>query len=104
MDEVKTRGLDAVMADATAIALSGTVAAGISIDLDAIDPIDVPAVGSPEPGGMSIAAVSSALLQLATQPRILGCEIVEFNPDLPGSIETAWVIEDLLHSLYGGQL
>ena len=53
MGEIEKRGLAAVMEEASHIALTGTAGAGISIDLDALDPTEVSAVGSPEAGGIA---------------------------------------------------
>src|SRR5688572_26801008 len=47
MDEVKQRGLAAVMAEALAIATAQTAGFGVTLDLDALDPQDAPGVGSP---------------------------------------------------------
>lgn len=101
MGEVKKRGLAAVMDDASHIALNGTVGAGISIDLDALDPRDVPAVGSPEPDGLAASDLCAALTRFAVDPRVIGCEIVEFNPTLPGAVRTADCIEELIVAFQG---
>ncbi len=103
MDEVARRGLGPVMEDAARIALDGTVAAGISIDLDALDPDDVPAVSTPEPGGLSAAELIRAMRRFACDPRFIGCDIVEFNPEMRGAEKSARVIEDLLAAFYGRQ-
>lgn len=101
MGEVEKRGLAAVMDDASHIALTGTAGAGVSIDLDALDPAEVSAVGSPEPGGLAVSGLCAALTRFAEDPRVVGCEIVEFNPTLPGAVKTAMVIEELLVSFQG---
>lgn len=101
MGEVEKRGLAAVMADAGKIALTGTAGAGISIDLDALDPEEVSAIGSPEPGGFAVSDLCAALPRFAENPRVIGCEIVEFNPTLLGAVKTADIIERLLVSFQG---
>jgi arginase len=101
MGEVEKRGLAAVMDDASHIAFSGTAGAGISIDLDALDPRDVSAVGSPEAGGLSVLDLRAALTRFAEHPRVVGCEITEFNPTLRGAVKTADIIEALLVSFQG---
>ena len=104
MGEIEKRGLAAVMDDASHIALNGTVGAGISIDLDALDPEEVSAVGSPEPGGLRVSDLCAAVTRFAVEPRVVGCEIVEFNPTLPGAVKTADIIEELLVSFQGRRL
>jgi arginase len=101
MGEVEKRGLATVMEEAGRIALNGTAGAGISIDLDALDPLDASAVGSPEPGGLVAADLCAALSRFAVDRRVVGCEIVEFNPTLAGAVKTAKIIEDLLVSFQG---
>lgn len=81
-DEVKSRGLPAVMAEALAIVQSGTTGFGVSIDLDAVDPADAPGVGSPVHGGLGGDELAAALRVLPENPRLLGLEIVEYNPFL----------------------
>ena len=101
MTEVAERGLAAVMRDASRVAFTGTVAAGISIDLDALDPREAPSVGSAVPGGLSVDALAAALAGFARDPRVIGCEIVEFNPALAGAEKTAGAIETLLAAFQG---
>lgn len=79
-EEVGRRGLDDVMREARAIVRKNTVAYGISIDLDAIDPEDAPGVGSPEPDGLSGKALTAELTQYRRDDDLLGIEIVELNP------------------------
>jgi arginase len=101
MSEIAMRGLAAVMEEATTIVQTGTVASGVSIDLDAIDPTEVSAVGSPEPGGLSVAELCSALTEFAVDPNVVGCEIVEFNPTLGHACQTARAIEQLIVAFQG---
>jgi len=103
MEEVDARGLGPVMEDAARIALDGTAAVGISVDLDALDPADAPAVSTPEPGGICAADLTRALRRFAGDPRFIGCDIVEFNPEMPGAEKSARVIEDILAAFYGRQ-
>lgn len=101
MAEISVRGLAAVMEEASDIVRRGTVATGISIDLDALDPTEVSAVGSPEPGGLSVAELSAALTEFAIDPGVVGCEIVEFNPTLGHACQTARAIEQLIVAFQG---
>lgn len=80
MEEVARRGLHAVMRDALAIANTGTAGFGVTIDLDALDPDETPAVGSPVAGGIRQAALLEALTQLGAHPALLAMELVEYNP------------------------
>ncbi len=101
MAEIAVRGRSAVMEDATELVQKGTVASGVSADLDALDPTEVSAVGSPEPGGLSVAELSASLTEFAIDPGVVGCEIVEFNPTLGHACQTARAIEQLIVAFQG---
>lgn len=101
MDEIRSRGLGPVMRDAIAIAGTGTAGVGVSIDVDVLDPDAAPAVGSPVAEGLGIAELSDALRQVSRLPRLIGCEIAEFNPELGGAAATASAVESLLAEMLG---
>ncbi|MCX8194988.1 MAG: agmatinase [Candidatus Micrarchaeota archaeon] len=52
----------------------------ISFDLDAFDPSECPAVGTPEPGGLRWKEVCRLLGEVARQKRVVGFDIVELAP------------------------
>ncbi len=60
--------------------LSGSVY--VTIDLDAFDPSQVAAVGTPEPGGLLWDEVSELLETVAGQRRIVGFDVTELAPSL----------------------
>ncbi|MEH6616501.1 MAG: arginase family protein [Porticoccus sp.] len=72
-----------------------------SIDLDAIDPQDAPAVSMPEPEGISGAALCAALYQFNNDPRCLGLEIAEYSPEFDKKNKTQHLIAGLIGALYG---
>lgn len=74
---------------------------GISIDLDAIDPIDAPGVGTPVDGGLSGIAVCDALMKLNGLSALLGLELTEFNPSKDRELRTEGLIAELISSVYG---
>src|SRR5260370_56079 len=49
MDEIRSRGIAAVLDEALGIATRGTAAFGVSIDLDVVSPDEAPGVGTPVP-------------------------------------------------------
>ena len=51
----------------------------ISIDIDVLDPSAVPAVSTPEPGGISYRELVDSLM-LFRGKKIIGADIVEYNP------------------------
>ncbi len=74
---------------------------GISIDLDAIDPKDAPAVGTPEPDGISSADLCSALKAINNCEKLIGIEIAEYEPTHDRHNKTKRLISDIVGSLYG---
>lgn len=73
----------------------------VSIDLDAFDPGDAPAVGSPEGGGLRRDDVLRALENLRKTRAPDMVEIVEFNPALEGAEKTYGLVKDILGALLG---
>lgn len=53
----------------------------ISVDLDALDPSEMAAVGTPEPGGMRWLDLVSILRQVAEQRQIVGFDVCELAPN-----------------------
>jgi len=62
-------------------ALSGPVY--LTIDLDGIDPGLMPAVGTPEPGGLTWRELMTLLRQVFTARDVVACDVVELCP-IPG--------------------
>jgi len=52
----------------------------ISIDLDVLDPALMPAVGTPEPGGMGWGQLTGLLKEVAQSRRIVGFDVCELSP------------------------
>ncbi len=63
----------------------------ISVDLDVLDPAEMPAVGTPEPGGMRWIDLTSLLRQVGQARRVVGFDVCELAPDqgLPAHSYTA---------------
>jgi len=89
MDEIRRKGLTAVMQQAIAHVTKTTDKMGITIDLDAIDPTEAPGVGSPAADGIGGQALLQALTLLKHHPKLVGAEIAELNPELDQNNKTA---------------
>jgi arginase len=101
MDEIRRRGMAAVVSEAIERVSRNTASFGITIDLDVVDPRDAPGVGSPEPGGIAGAELVQALAKLAGHHDLAGVEIAEFNPERDINGATATLIYELLASIAG---
>jgi arginase len=99
MGEIRQRGLTEVFGEALALVRRNTAGYGISIDLDVLDPVEEPGVGSPVPGGLRRADLTNALHLAHGDDRLLALEIVEYNPYLDERFVTAHAIHDLCQSL-----
>lgn len=103
MDEVRQRGMKTVFAEAHRLVCTGTAGYGISLDLDALDPLDAPGVGTPVPGGLLNEDVIGALHMAHGDKKLLALEIVEYNPYRDKHFVTAQAIHDFCQSLILGQ-
>ena len=102
MDEVRSRGIDAVLDEALDIATAGTGAFGVSIDLDVVTPEDAPNVGTPVAGGVTSTELARALEQVAGRPALAAIELVEYSPRLDRDGLTGRVALDLLSAALCG--
>ncbi len=58
-----------------------TDAVYVTIDLDVFDPSELPATGTPEPGGLGWYDVMGVLKAVARKRRVVGFDVVELCPD-----------------------
>ena len=99
MDEVKQRGIAVVLKEAQQLGSKNTVAFGISLDVDSMDPQDAPGVDVPEPDGIGFAELYQALTPLIKAPNLVGLEIVEFDPSRDIAQQTEKLIISLLEMI-----
>ena len=102
MDEVRARGIDAVLDEALDIATAGTSGFGVSIDLDVVTPEEAPNVGTPVAGGVTSAELARALEPIAGRPALAAIELVEYSPRLDRDGVTGRVALDLLSAALCG--
>jgi arginase len=102
IDEVQRRGLDAVFAEALAIATTGTEGFGVSIDLDVVTPEEAPGVGTPVPGGIQGHELARALERISGRPDLAAVELVEYLPRLDPDGRSARVAIDVLAAVLCG--
>jgi arginase len=96
MGEVRARGLTSVFDEALAIAHTGTVGFGVTVDLDALDPEDAPGVGTPVPEGLRGDDLLGVLRSLGRLPDFVGVEVAELNPALDHGGVTCRLARDLI--------
>ncbi|WP_146550799.1 arginase [Rummeliibacillus suwonensis] len=105
MHEIDRLGMPNVIQDAI-IYLRGQNVDGVhlSLDLDGIDPIYTPGVGTPVPGGITYRESHLAMEMLQDSDLITSAEFVEVNPILDERNKTADVAVALMGSLFGEKL
>jgi ornithine--oxo-acid transaminase len=99
MNEIRLRGLAAVMSDALALVRDGGARFGVSIDLDAIDPSQAPGVVLPIANGLNGEELRQALHGLARQPDLAAVEIAEYDPGHDAGRCTGRLVVDLVEAL-----
>ncbi len=72
----------------------------ISVDLDVFDPGEVPAVGTPEPGGLRWYEVLAILRKAFERFEVVGCDVVELCP-VEGLIAPDFAAARLVYKLIG---
>jgi len=87
---------DPAWIDRAVDALSETVY--ITIDLDGLDPATMPAVGTPEPGGLSWRETTTLLRRVFERRRVVACDVVELCP-IPGMVAPNFLAARLVYKL-----
>ena len=103
MQTVSYHGLAAVMRNALEIARghnNDDGHFGISLDLDALDPNDASAVGTPAEHGLYANELLAVLRGLAYVPGFCAVELVEYNPRLDVAGHSGRLAIELLASLF----
>ena len=100
MPEVQERGFPAVFEEAKMIVNQHTVGYGISLDIDALDPLEAPGTGAREPNGIRIQPLLDSFQGLNKDQRWLGFEIVEFDPHLDEDQKTEKFILKIIATVF----
>ena len=105
MHEIDRLGMAAVMEDALAYLRSREIdGLHLSLDLDGLDPMYTPGVGTPVPGGITYRESHLAMEMLQESNLLTSAEFVEVNPVLDTKNATANVAVGLMGSLLGESL
>jgi arginase len=104
MHEIDRIGMTKVIEETIEYLANKTDGVHLSFDLDGIDPLDAPGVGTPVLGGISYRESHLALEMLAESEMITSAEFVEINPIIDNKNQTANAAVDLVTSLLGKRL
>ena len=100
MREIDERGIAAITREALRL-LGHHNRIHVSFDVDSIDPMFAPGVGTPVAGGLSTREAHLLMELIAEDGRISSLGVVEINPILDDRNRTARLAADLLASLLG---
>lgn len=104
MREIDERGLREVMREAMDIALAGTSAFHLSLDMDAIDPQFAPGVGTPVRGGFTYREAHLAMEVINDSGKMVAMDVVEVNPVIDEVNRTAELAVELALSAMGKRI
>lgn len=101
MSEIDERGLNDCIDEALERLTDGTAGFHVSLDLDSIDPLRAPGVGTPVAGGLTYREAHLICEKIAGTGRLLGLEVVELNPVQDLENRTATLAVGLVASALG---
>jgi arginase len=104
MTDVDRRGLATVLEEAIQSVGRATNGLWVSYDLDALDPMHAPGVGTPVSGGFSWREGHLVMEMLAESGKLVGLDAVEVNPILDQSNRTAELAVGLVASALGKRI
>ncbi len=102
MSEIVSRGLDAVLDEAIAIAMDECDAVFLSVDVDVVDPGSAPGTGTPEPGGLTSRQLLDAVRRIAMETPVGGVDVVEVSPPYDHAEITAYLGNRIVLEALGG--
>lgn len=100
MREIDERGMHNILL-ATLEKLAQFDKIHLSFDMDAIDPMEVPGVGTPSHGGLTYREAQLLMETLADTDRLLSVDVMETNPILDTGNRSAQLAVSLMGSLFG---
>ncbi len=100
MREIDERGIAAVVREALA-RLQHLPRLHVSLDMDCLDPMEAPGVGTPVTGGLTYREAHVLMEILADAGCVGSIDVVEINPILDERNRTAEIAAELLASLLG---
>ena len=101
MSEVDERGIAPCMEEAITRASAGTAGFHLSYDLDSLDPMIAPGVGTPVAGGLTFREGHLICEKVARSGRLVSLDMVELNPVLDAHNRTAQMAVGLIASALG---
>jgi arginase len=92
--------VQAVRRETAAMRLRGVHGFWIHVDADVLDPSLMPAVDTPEPGGLTVPELSELLRELLSSDLAAGMQVCIYDPDLDPERQYARALAQLLASAF----
>jgi arginase len=100
MEDVRSLGLATCMCNAVETANRARAGYGVTIDIDVLDPTEVPFVATPIDGGIYTSELAEVLTNLPCRNRLRGIEVIEFTPRDDGDAEAGCeLISSLINAM-----
>ncbi len=100
MRDIDEQGISAI-ANQTLMKFAHLKRVHLSLDMDALDPVEAPGVGTPVPGGVSYREAHLLMEILADSGKLGSMDLVEINPILDVANKTAQLAVELTLSALG---
>jgi arginase len=104
MQDIDRLGMAVVMERALEVTALNTDGVHLSLDLDVIDPLQAPGVGTPVIGGLNYREVQLAMEMVAEARCLVSMDVVEVNPILDSHNQTARLAADFILSALGKRI
>jgi arginase len=104
MHDIDRRGLASVMEEAIMRVSVNTAGFHVSLDMDALDPVEAPGVGTPVLGGISYREAHLTMELVAQSGKQVGMDLVEVNPILDQRNATAELAVEFALSALGKRI
>jgi arginase len=104
MRDIDERGMRDVMSEALKYAMDDAAGVAVSLDMDFVDPMDAPGVGTPVRGGVTYREAHLAMEMIADSEAMVSLEVVEINPILDEHNRTALLGVELVLSALGQKI
>lgn len=101
MTDIKENGISAVMKESIEYLQEKTDGIHLSLDVDALDPMETPGTGTPVDGGLSLSETLFAMTQLHDSNKITSMDLVEVNPLLDDKNKTAVKAVSIASAFFG---
>ncbi|HMD14273.1 MAG TPA: arginase [Bacteroidota bacterium] len=104
MEEIDRYGVHKVMKKVLQQFASNVDYVHVSFDLDSVDPVYAPGVGTPVKGGLDYREAHLIMEMLADSKRVTSLELVEVNPILDNRNQSSEFAVELVQSVFGKKI